>query len=201
MVMNICEALDTGPYQVEHRRLLHELFTVVLDGRNKQVMHGLEDALGRPPARFRRLCPQYRRYRRLERLIMIQAIVTIVLWCSAIGCGLLAGLYFAFSTFIMTALGRIEQVHGVTAMNSINATILQSLFMPFFLGTTLVSLVLAVVALFRWGESGSTAMLAAGIAYVWACSCARCSTTCPSTTPLPRSIRPAPPPHRSGRAI
>ena len=34
------------------------------------------------------------------------------------------------------------------------------------LETTLVSLVLAVVALFRWGESGSTAMLAAGIAYV-----------------------------------
>jgi uncharacterized protein YbjT (DUF2867 family) len=32
--------------------LLDELFTVVLDGRNTQVMHGVEDALGRPPRDF-----------------------------------------------------------------------------------------------------------------------------------------------------
>jgi len=33
-------------------RLLNELFTVVLDGRNTQVMHGVEEALGRPPRDF-----------------------------------------------------------------------------------------------------------------------------------------------------
>lgn len=32
--------------------LLHELFTVVLDGRNAQVMHGVEEALGRPARDF-----------------------------------------------------------------------------------------------------------------------------------------------------
>lgn len=32
--------------------LLNELFTVVLDGRNSQVMHGVEAALGRPPRDF-----------------------------------------------------------------------------------------------------------------------------------------------------
>jgi uncharacterized protein YbjT (DUF2867 family) len=32
--------------------LLHELFTVVLDGRNTQVMHGVEQALGRPARDF-----------------------------------------------------------------------------------------------------------------------------------------------------
>ncbi|XIA62827.1 hypothetical protein ACFIOY_25830 [Bradyrhizobium sp. TZ2] len=36
---------------------------------------------------------------------MMQTFITGLLWFSAIGCGLLAGLYFAFSTFIMTALG------------------------------------------------------------------------------------------------
>lgn len=35
----------------------------------------------------------------------MQILVPGLLWFSAIGCGLLAGLYFAFSTFIMTALG------------------------------------------------------------------------------------------------
>jgi uncharacterized membrane protein len=97
---------------------------------------------------------------------MTEFLVTSVLWFSAVGCGLLAGLYFAFSTFIMTALGRIEQVHGVSAMNAINATILRSLFMPFFVGTTLASLVLAIVAVLRWSEPGATAMFAGGVIYV-----------------------------------
>jgi uncharacterized membrane protein len=79
----------------------------------------------------------------------MQFIVTGLLWFSAIGCGLLAGLYFSFSTFIMTALDRAGQVAGVTAMNAINTEIVRSLFMPFFLGTTLSSLALAILALFR----------------------------------------------------
>lgn len=97
---------------------------------------------------------------------MTQVLVSSLLWFSAIGCGLIAGLYFAFSTFIMTAFGRIDQVHGIAAMNSINATILQSLFMPVFFGTTLASLVLAVIGVFRWGEPGALAMVAGGLIYV-----------------------------------
>ena len=33
-------------------QLLHELFTVVLDGRNTRVMHGVKEALGRPARDF-----------------------------------------------------------------------------------------------------------------------------------------------------
>ena len=97
---------------------------------------------------------------------MLQAVVTGLLWFAAIGCGLLAGLYFAFSTFIMTALGRIGQVSGIMAMNAINAVIVQSLFMPLFLGTTLASLLLAIAGVVRWSEPGATAMLAGGALYV-----------------------------------
>ena len=97
---------------------------------------------------------------------MLQAAITGLLWFAAIGCGLLAGLYFAFSTFIMTALGRVGQVSGITAMNAINAVIVQSLFMPLFLGTTLASLLLAIAAACRWGEPGAAAMLAGGLLYV-----------------------------------
>ena len=94
------------------------------------------------------------------------SILTALLWFSAIGCGMMAGLYFAFSTFIMTALGRIPQAHGISAMQSINTTIQQSLFMPLFWGTTLAALALAGFALFRLGETAAMAMLAAGILYV-----------------------------------
>ena len=93
-------------------------------------------------------------------------LVTILLWFSALGCGLLAGVYFAFSTFIMSALSRSGQASGVTAMSAINSTILRSLFMPFFFGTTLSSAVLAVVGAVRWGGPGSLAMFVAGVAYV-----------------------------------
>jgi uncharacterized membrane protein len=93
-------------------------------------------------------------------------IVTGLLWFSAIGAGLIAGVFFAFSTFVMTALGRSGQVHGILAMNSINSTILQSLFMPVFYGTTLTSAALAVVTLLRWDGSHSMAVLAAAILYV-----------------------------------
>jgi uncharacterized membrane protein len=97
---------------------------------------------------------------------MLQPVVTGLLWFSAIGCGLLGGLYFAFSTFIMTALGRIAQASGIMAMNAINVVIVQSLFMPLFIGTTLSSLVLAITAVLRWGQPGASAMLVGGVLYV-----------------------------------
>jgi uncharacterized membrane protein len=99
-------------------------------------------------------------------MIMMQNLILGLLWFSAVGCGLLAGLYFAFSTFIMTALGRIGQAAGIAAMNAINVTIVRSLFMPLFFGTTAASAVLAVSALFRWGEPGAMAMVAGGVLYV-----------------------------------
>src|SRR5262245_27127524 len=95
-----------------------------------------------------RVCPQDRRDRCLECPAMTQLVTSGLLWFCAIGCGLLAGVYFAFSTFIMTALSRIDQAHGVAAMNSVNSTILRSPFIALFFGTTLASLVLAVIAPF-----------------------------------------------------
>jgi uncharacterized membrane protein len=99
-------------------------------------------------------------------MIMLQMLIAGLLWFSAIGCGLLAGLYFAFSAFIMTALGRIGQAAGIAAMNAINIAIVQSLFMPIFLATSAASAALAVIALLRWSEPGAMAMVAGGALYV-----------------------------------
>lgn len=92
--------------------------------------------------------------------------LSLTLWFTAIGCGLVAGLYFAFSGFIMQALGRIDLGAGISAMNAINKVILGSLFMPLFFGTTLASAVLAALALMRWGEPGAALMLTGGLVYV-----------------------------------
>ncbi|GHC16867.1 DUF1772 domain-containing protein [Aidingimonas halophila] len=92
--------------------------------------------------------------------------LSLLLWFSAIGCGLIAGLYFAFSAFIMKALGRIDPGAGMAAMNEINKVILGSLFMPLFFGTTIVGAVLAALSLLRWSEPGAVPMLFGGVIYV-----------------------------------
>jgi uncharacterized membrane protein len=88
----------------------------------------------------------------------------------------MAGLYFAFSAFIMTALGRIPTAAGIAAMQSINHVILRSLFLPIFFGTTLISAGLAVFALTILGSAAATVLLSAGVIYVvghFVCTMAR----------------------------
>jgi len=97
---------------------------------------------------------------------MRQLLVSILLWFSAIGCGLMAGIYFAFSAFIMTSLARIAPPAGIAAMNAINVEIVRSLFMPLFMGTTVAAALLAGVAVFRWSQPGAAALLAGGVLYV-----------------------------------
>jgi uncharacterized membrane protein len=97
---------------------------------------------------------------------MFDVTVTALLWLSALGCAVMAGLYFAFSAFIMRALGEIDRAAGITAMNAINRVILRSAFMPIYLGSTLTSLALAIVALHSWGEPGAVAMLVGAVIYV-----------------------------------
>ena len=92
-------------------------------------------------------------------------VVTVLLWFSAVSCGLLAGIYFAFSTFVMQALASIDRAAGVAAMNAINRVIQQSAFMPLFLGSSLACLALAIIAVMRWNAPGSGAMLAGGLIY------------------------------------
>ena len=95
----------------------------------------------------------------------MSALATAALWCATLGCGLMAGVYFTFSAFAMTALARIPSEGGIAAMQSINRVIVRSPFMPLFFGTTLLSLVLAGVAILEWPDRGDLAMLVAGLVY------------------------------------
>ena len=92
-------------------------------------------------------------------------LAVILLWFSIVACGLVAGLYFAFSTFIMQALGSIDRAAGIAAMNAINRVILRSLFMPLFFGSSIASLLLAAIGLFNRDLPGSSSMLAGGLIY------------------------------------
>lgn len=63
----------------------------------------------------------------------------------ALGCGLVAGIFFAFSAFVMKALSRLPPGEGIAAMQSINVAVLNSWFMTAFLGTA-AACVLALIS-------------------------------------------------------
>ena len=96
---------------------------------------------------------------------MSSTFLTVLLWAAAVGSGLMAGVYFAFSAFIMKAFSNIETTQSIAAMNSINEVILRSWFMPVFFGSSIVSLSLSVVAIVSWGESGTVLVLLTGMIY------------------------------------
>ena len=53
---------------------------------------------------------------------------------TALGCGTIAGVFFAFSTFVMKALARLPPEEGIAAMQSINVFAINSWFLVAFLG-------------------------------------------------------------------
>jgi len=96
---------------------------------------------------------------------MSGTIIMLLSGAAAIGCGLIAGLFFAFSVFIMKALGAIPANEGVAAMQSINAAIVKTSFMPVFFGTGLLGAALAVLAIMRSGP-GASMLIAGGLLYI-----------------------------------
>jgi uncharacterized membrane protein len=98
---------------------------------------------------------------------MIESLTQVLLWIAAVSAGLMAGIYFAFSSFIMRSLDRLDAANAVDAMNTINEVILRSWFMPLFFGTSLLYLLLAVLALFGWSDPNAPLLLTAGSTYFW----------------------------------
>lgn len=84
----------------------------------------------------------------------------------SIGSGVVGGIFFAFSNFIMQALARLPDSAGAAAMRQINETVLNPLFFAVFLGTGAGALVAGVLALRSWGDRGTGVALAGAAAYL-----------------------------------
>jgi uncharacterized membrane protein len=85
---------------------------------------------------------------------------------AALGCGLAAGVFFAFSTFVMPALARLQPAQGIVAMQSINITAINPLFMTALFGTTAICLFLSVASLLKWHPFSSSYVLVGGLLYL-----------------------------------
>ena len=91
------------------------------------------------------------------------AVVTLF---AALGCGVVAGVFFAFSAFVMKALDRLPAPRAVAAMQEINAAAPTPAFMAVLFGTALACGALIPWSLFVWGETSAVYLLAGGGLYL-----------------------------------
>ena len=85
---------------------------------------------------------------------------------AALGCGLIAGVFFAFSAFVMKALARLPPGDGMAAMQSINVAVLNPWFLGAFLGTAAACVVALISSLLRWNQPGAVYLALGAVLYL-----------------------------------
>ncbi|MEN8376855.1 MAG: hypothetical protein ABFS34_15610, partial [Gemmatimonadota bacterium] len=79
-------------------------------------------------------------------------ILNVLAAIAALGSALIAGVFFAFSSFVMKALARVPPEEGLGAMQSINVVVMNVSFLGKFIGTAVLSLVVGALAVVEWGR-------------------------------------------------
>lgn len=117
-------------------------------------------------------------------------------FAAAIGCGLVTGIFFASSSFVMAALGRLPSDHRIAVMNAINVTVINPTFFLVFFGTAALCLETSAGVALQWTASGGTLVRLASVIYLAGCisvtmlrnvtsANGRCGTPC---APSPGSV-------------
>lgn len=88
-----------------------------------------------------------------------------ITYATAIGSGLMAGLFSMFSLFVMRALDALPTPQGIAAMQSINRKILNPIFLLTFAGVGIAAVGLAIYGLFRLDGAVTWWLVTAAIAY------------------------------------
>ena len=96
---------------------------------------------------------------------LIDTVLPVVVLLGVVGCGLMAGLFFAFSTSVMPGLRRLAPADGAAAMQQMNRTILNPLFGVVFGGTAVVCLLLLVGTLVS-GPAGTVWIVLGALLYL-----------------------------------
>jgi uncharacterized membrane protein len=83
-----------------------------------------------------------------------------------LGAAIVAGVFFAFSNFVMKALAQLPASQGIGAMQRINVVVLNPLFLGVFVGTAVLSGICILAGFFPWGQPRSLLLLLAGVCYL-----------------------------------
>ena len=85
---------------------------------------------------------------------------------AALGCGVNAGVFFAFSSFVMKGLARVPPAQGIASMQSVNAAALTPAFMTALFGTAAACLALIACSVLSWHQPYAGYLLAGGLLYL-----------------------------------
>ena len=84
----------------------------------------------------------------------------------AVGAGLVGGVFFAFSGFVLAALRRLPAALGISVMQSVNRTAERPPLMLALFGTAVLSVAVGVWAVRSWSEPTAPWALAGALAYL-----------------------------------
>jgi uncharacterized membrane protein len=90
----------------------------------------------------------------------------LLILISALGSGLIAGAFFAFSSFVMGALGKLPASQGIAAMQSISVVVINPLFLGVLFGTAVLALFLGFGAIQHLGDPRAIWVVAGAGLYV-----------------------------------
>lgn len=90
----------------------------------------------------------------------------VLAFLAALGSGLMAGTFFAFSSFVMGALARLPPDEGIAAMRSINIVVLNPTFLGVFMGTALLSTLVVLFSLADWADPRAGWIALGSVAYL-----------------------------------
>lgn len=99
-------------------------------------------------------------------MVTVESLLFTLTLLAALGCGLMAGLFFAFSVTVMKALARLPSAQGIAAMQSINVVIINPVFLATFFGTAAACAIVIVASLLRWQGASSACLHVGGILYL-----------------------------------
>lgn len=92
--------------------------------------------------------------------------LTQLLLLTCLGAALVGGVFFAFSSFVMKALGQLPTASAVAAMQRINVVVLNPLFLGAFMGTALLAAGCVAAAVWIRAEPRMPWVLATGLFYL-----------------------------------
>jgi len=85
---------------------------------------------------------------------------------AVVGSGLVSGLFFAFSNFVMQALLELPAEFGQQAMQRVNVRIINPLFLFVFMGTAVVCAAVAFLSAVHSQDPGAGWLLAGAVVYL-----------------------------------
>lgn len=92
--------------------------------------------------------------------------MTGIIVLTIVGAGVVTGLLFAFSNFVMTALAEVPNLDGMRVMQRINERIINPIFVVLFMGTPVLCAIITVKAVMDLESHGNLVLLLGSLSYL-----------------------------------